>query len=97
MAPSRVFASVCTLLIVGWCLAVTVQVLGDEQVPADMALSIILAAAIIPSLIGVCILGLLWPVVAQDMTDDRPGYAGERLGQGAEGAGPRSLECTARG
>ena len=94
MARSRVFSSVCTLLIVGWCLAITVQVLGDEQVPADMALSIILAAAIIPTLISVCVFRLLWPVIVQDAVS-HPSYADERFGRQAEGDGPRSPECTA--
>jgi hypothetical protein len=97
MALYRVLASAGSLLIVGWCLAITAQVLSDEQISADMALNIVLATAIIPSLIGVCVFGLLWPVIVQDAVNYRPDYADERLGRLVEGDGPRSPECTARG
>ena len=63
MVLDRALVSVGVVLIVGWGLAVTLNVLSDEQLPADAALGIILATAVIPGFIGLCVIGLLWPIV----------------------------------
>jgi ABC-type branched-subunit amino acid transport system permease subunit len=95
MTLYRVLVSAGILLIVGWCLAITAQVLSDEQISADMALNIVLATAIIPSFIGVCVGGLLWPVV-RDTIGQSPDYADKPLGQDGKADGWRSLKRTVR-
>jgi hypothetical protein len=95
MALYRVLVSAGILLIVGWCLANTAQVLSDEQISAHMALNIVLATAIIPSFIGVCVAGLLWPVV-RDTIGRRPDCVNKPLGQHGKADGWRSLKRTVR-
>ena len=61
---ARPLASVGVLLTMTWWLAVAVDVLRDQQISADGALGIILATAVVPGFIGLCVIGLLWPLVA---------------------------------
>ena len=63
MVLHRALAAIGVVLIVGWGLAVTAYVLGDENLPADTALGVILATAVVPGFIGLCVIGLLWPVI----------------------------------
>jgi ABC-type branched-subunit amino acid transport system permease subunit len=86
MALYRILVSAGIVLIVGWCFAITARVLSDEQISPDMAFNIVLATAVIPSFIGVCVAGLLWPVV-QDTIGCRPGQADEPLGQDGKADG----------
>ena len=60
----RPLGSIGALITVGWGLAVTVGVLSDQQISADVALSIILATVVVPGFIGLCVIGFLWPLVA---------------------------------
>jgi hypothetical protein len=62
----RVLASVAALLVFGWEVDVAWHVLSDPQISDDMALAILAATAVVPGLIGLCLIGLLWPIVSVD-------------------------------
>ena len=78
MVLHRALAAIGVVLIVGWGLAVTAFVLSDENLPADTALGVILATAVLPGFIGLCVIGLLWPII-RALVDVSRGAAEERF------------------
>jgi hypothetical protein len=72
VAP-RVLACAGAVLVVGWAADVAWDVLSDPQISGGLALAILTATAVVPGLIGLCVIGVLWPIVSADGQTDPVG------------------------
>jgi hypothetical protein len=68
----RVLASIGALLVFGWEVDVAWHVLSDPQISDDTASAILAATAVVPGLIGLCLIGLLRPIFSVDSAEPGP-------------------------
>jgi ABC-type Na+ efflux pump permease subunit len=77
MRIGRALPAVALLLMALWSVGFTAAVLGEKQIPLDMAAGAVIAAVLLPAFSAACVLGLLvWPLV-RAMEDDSSEAAGE--------------------
>ena len=71
MALRRKLFLLGVALVVAWPVALAAYVLADGQISRDAAAGVVLGMGVLPSLVEVCVIGLLWPVFSAVSSADR--------------------------